>query len=78
MFRELFPEFVREPPAEKETPTNASGTTRRPNPHAQTAETRAEHRGSGDQDKESLPNLLGWLVVFVGVIYLVFRMIAST
>lgn len=67
-FRELFPEFLRDapPPVPARTATGQSGRASRAR--------RARGRGRREQG-ESLVSLLAWLLVFLAVIFGVFRMI---
>lgn len=81
VFRELFPEFLRLP---SQDPTNGSayrGAASRTVGRIQAAESKQRgvtggHEISGS-DAESLPSLLAWLVIFVGVLFAVFRLITS-
>jgi ubiquitin-conjugating enzyme E2 J2 len=41
------------------------------------ADSTDHRRGRQDQDKESLPSLLAWLVVFVGIVLAIFKLITS-
>lgn len=82
IFRELFPEYVC-PPQQNYPDGDAGGLNgTREFENSRTNQARQLHpnvvtHDSSGQDTESLPSLLAWLVVFVGVLFAVFRLIAS-
>lgn len=78
VFSELFPEFLeREKAAAAAAAAPAARTAQRAVSASAHADADQRRRGN-DADKESLPSLLAWLAVFVGVLYYVFRLITST
>lgn len=83
VFTELFPEFLaREEAAAAAAAVGAADAARvakraAGESAAPPAPPQPRRRGN-EADKESLPSLLAWLAVFVGVLYYVFRLITST
>jgi ubiquitin-conjugating enzyme E2 J2 len=84
--QELFSECLNEPaPPPATTPAHTRASTRKrlagpePNMTEQAAVVQsADHRRARqERDKESLPSLLAWLVVFVGIVLAIFKLITS-
>lgn len=70
VFRELFPEFLRDSYADAAVPARQVARSHVPGSSARRAR-------RNDDEGESLVSLLAWLVVFVAVIFAIFRLIAG-
>ncbi len=70
VFRELFPDFLRD--SLPETPRRQRAVVQ------QRSSVRGQRGRADDNESESLLSLLAWLLVFLAVIFVVFRLITQS